>query len=305
VKYSIVNEKGELVKTVAIDIPTPVMMHDFCITSEHENSVSVFLDLPLEFSPKNMIKDYAYRFNRDRPSRIGVLPRYGNSSDVQWFDFLPGYIFHTINAFHVVINGKKELFVMGCRSNDMDLKEVSIGKDGTVAKPSLPVPYCYRINPETKEKSEYPLSDVECEFPSIHPSVLGKPFRYLYAATFASEFHKGPMFNGVVKFDASNFLESGSFKQIGRIEFGTNRYGGECVFVPRKNGIQEDDGYLLTFVFDEHSQKSEFVVYDSKTMNPKPLLQVRLPQRVPYGFHGIWVDENQIQKQKELLSVSL
>jgi len=285
------------VKTVPIEIPTAVMMHDFSITSEGNDSVSIFLDLPLEFSPKEMLKSYAYFFNNKRPSRIGVLPRYGESKSIEWFEFNPGYIFHTVNSFHATNSGKKELFVMGCRAPELDLKDVFTSSND---KPALPSPYCYRINQQTGEKSEYPLSDVECEFPSIHPKLVGKPFRYAFCATFSGFYRKGPLFDGVIKFDASECGNGGPFKEVARIHFGTNRFGGESIFVPRKNERSEDDGFLLTFVFDENTQKSEFVVFDAKTMNPKPVLQVKLPQRVPYGFHGIWVEEDQIRNQKEL-----
>ena len=51
----------------------------------------------------------------------------------------------------------------------------------------------------------------------------------------------------------------------------------------------EDVGYLVAFVYDEAKDKSDFVVYDARTMSSTPLAAVPLPVRVPHGFHGLWV----------------
>jgi len=57
----------------------------------------------------------------------------------------------------------------------------------------------------------------------------------------------------------------------------------------------EDDGYLVAFVYDEAKDKSDFVVYDAKTMSSTPLATVPLPVRVPHGFHGLWVGEQELK----------
>jgi carotenoid 9,10(9',10')-cleavage dioxygenase 1 len=42
-------------------------------------------------------------------------------------------------------------------------------------------------------------------------------------------------------------------------------------------------------------------IYDAKTMSPEPLATVQLPQRVPYGFHGMFVTQAQIDSQEALV----
>jgi len=286
--YSIANSDGELVQSTEISIPKAVMMHDFAITPNY----SVFMDLPLEFEPKSMFKNETpYVFNAQRPSRIGVIPRYAKRGDeIRWFEFAPGYIFHTINAFHIEAH---EILLMGCRSSHLDL---SLDSDKSVK----PVPYCYHINLTTGAKREFALSDVNVDFPVIHPSLIGKPFKFAYCATFTPSLQKGPLFDGIVKFENTYPISEGSFKEVGRIRYGEHCFGGEAVFVPKKGAKAEDDGFLMTFIYDESTQRSEYVVFDAKTMSPHPLLCVVMPQRIPYGFHGIWVDENKIQHQKEL-----
>jgi carotenoid cleavage dioxygenase-like enzyme len=62
--------------------------------------------------------------------------------------------------------------------------------------------------------------------------------------------------------------------------------------------IGEDDGYLLTFVHDEKTIFSEFIVIDARTLDVnRPVASVKLPQRVPLGFHGIFVSEADLATQ--------
>jgi carotenoid cleavage dioxygenase-like enzyme len=63
---------------------------------------------------------------------------------------------------------------------------------------------------------------------------------------------------------------------------------GEAVFVPSANSAAEDDGYLMTYVYDAARDESEFVIFDAASMNAEPVATVHLP-RVPFGFHGNWV----------------
>ena len=39
------------------------------------------------------------------------------------------------------------------------------------------------------------------------------------------------------------------------------------------------------------------MVYDAKTLSPTPVARVRLPQRVPAGFHGTFLNEQQLMSQ--------
>jgi carotenoid cleavage dioxygenase len=60
--------------------------------------------------------------------------------------------------------------------------------------------------------------------------------------------------------------------------------------VRRRGGRGEDDGYLVSFVYDRAEKRSEMVVVDCRDFSASPVARVLLPQRVPFGFHGIWLD---------------
>ena len=72
-------------------------------------------------------------------------------------------------------------------------------------------------------------------------------------------------------------------------DLGGGRQGGEPVFVPAEGATSEDDGYLLSYVYDPADNKSELIIVEASTMAAEPVARVHLPTRVPAGFHGSWV----------------
>ena len=45
----------------------------------------------------------------------------------------------------------------------------------------------------------------------------------------------------------------------------------------------------MTFVYDWVENKSEFMMWDAKTMNEVPVVQAQIKARVPNGFHTTFV----------------
>ena len=62
---------------------------------------------------------------------------------------------------------------------------------------------------------------------------------------------------------------------------------GEPVFA--RAGKAEDEGYVLTFVYDAKRGASDLAVIDAQNFEKGPIARVHLPRRVPYGFHGSWI----------------
>jgi carotenoid cleavage dioxygenase len=63
----------------------------------------------------------------------------------------------------------------------------------------------------------------------------------------------------------------------------------EAFFVPASSDAAEDEGYLLTYVFDRTTDRTSLFILDASNVSAPPLAEVRLPFRVPAGFHGLWV----------------
>ena len=63
----------------------------------------------------------------------------------------------------------------------------------------------------------------------------------------------------------------------------------EALFVPAPNTQAEDEGWLLSVVYNRATEKSEVIVVDAMRVDAGPIARVLLPRRVPFGFHGMWV----------------
>ncbi|MBD2525743.1 carotenoid oxygenase family protein [Nostoc sp. FACHB-133] len=270
-QYSVVSAQGELLRTVPIDLPIGVMMHDFAITENY----TIFMDLPLTFSAERSQRgEPVMMFERDRPSRFGILPRHGDNSNIRWFESPSCYVFHTLNAYE----DGDEVVLIACR---MSSTTVLISDDSQPdPEGNIPRLYRWRFNLSTGTVREEMLDDVASEFPRVNENLLGRQTRYGYSNKMANS--SLPLFEGIIKYD----LNSGNSQTH---EFGQGRYGGEAVFAPRPGAIAEDDGWLVTFVHNENSNTSELVVVNAQDVTAEPVARVIIPQRVPYGFHGAWV----------------
>ena len=281
-QYGIVDQNGELSRTLSIDLPQGVMMHDFAITENY----TVFLDLPLTFSPERMAKgEMGLAFERDRASRFGILPRHGDPSEIRWFEAPSCFIFHVLNAYEE----GDEVVLMACRMNAFNL--VALG-DNDNSNDQVPYLHQWRFNLKTGKVQERNLSPFMVEFPRINEQKTGRKMRYGFAGKMSP--HPMPLFEGLVKFDFENQADS-------EIHYlGDNRYCGEAVFAPRDGGTTEDDGWLLTLVHDENLNQSELLVVDAQQMTNEPVARVIMPQRVPYGFHATWVSQQELQATAKL-----
>ncbi|MDB9349741.1 carotenoid oxygenase family protein [Nodularia spumigena] len=277
-QYSIVSAAGEIMQTVPIDLPMGVMMHDFAITENY----TIFMDLPLTFSPERAERgEPAMMFESNRPSRFGIIPRYGDNSNIRWFESSPCYVFHTLNAYE----DQDEIVLIACRMSSTSVLKA----DDSQTDPEADIPrlHRWRFNLSTGKVQEEMLDDVSAEFPRINENLLGQPTRYGYAGRMAKS--PLPLFDGLIKYDLNNGKsQTHEFKQ--------GCYGGEAVFAPSIGAKDEDDGWLITFVHDEALQKSEIVVINAQDVTAEPVARILIPQRVPYGFHGTWVSEEQLSK---------
>ena len=94
--YHRVSKEGVLVQSEEIDIPRPVMMHDWNITRNYV----IFMDLPLVFDIDEAVNGSdPFGFKPECGARLGVMPRNGSNSDIKWIEINPCFVFHPMNAY--------------------------------------------------------------------------------------------------------------------------------------------------------------------------------------------------------------
>ncbi|WVR05228.1 hypothetical protein IAU60_002240 [Kwoniella sp. DSM 27419] len=193
----------------------------------------------------------------------------------------------------------------------------------------------------------FPIAAIPFEFPSV-PSHLGmSASRFIYGCTmrsgsFDERLGGAAKVDCVVKLDVLELIKRGMARGPGKnmtpvdertsaqiIADGQNGgdsaiqifatpegfYAQEAQFVPKTAPRSEDDGYLITYVYDEAYLQadgtpspalgagSELWVIDASRLSKQAAAvsaRVKLPQRVPYGLHGTFVSASLIRNQRVL-----
>ncbi|KAL8791167.1 MAG: hypothetical protein Q9195_006006 [Heterodermia aff. obscurata] len=186
---------------------------------------------------------------------------------------------------------------------------------------------------------QWALAAISMEFPTLRDSVSMSAAKYIYGCSatgttsFGAALGSGIKINALVKIDVETLIAKGmrdpptpitgcvDKRDINAILESNDPndpiqvfimpagwYTQESRFVPREDGVSEDDGWLLTYVFDETTQlttdgqpktdaRSELWIIDARNMTDV-VAKVHLPQRVPYGFHGNWISKEDIDGQR-------
>jgi carotenoid cleavage dioxygenase len=263
-RYLRVSADGELVQTENITVGGPTMMHDFNVTRNHV----IFMDLPAVFDLKLAMQGgLPIRWDDDYPARLGVMPRDGSDRDVRWFDINPCYVFHPMNSYEdgssIVLDVAR--FPHMWRESAMDFPSPDLWR--------------FTIDTEAGTVREEQIDDRPAEFPRVADNVVGLKHRFGYMMAMADD--PASASGAILKYDRETGVRS-------EIELGRGRSSGEPVFVPSANPKSEDDGYLMTFVYDAATDCSQFVIMDAASMDDNPVASVDLP-RIPSGFHGSWI----------------
>jgi carotenoid cleavage dioxygenase-like enzyme len=276
--YHRVSAAGELVQSTDITVPGPTMMHDFNSTRSHV----IFMDLPVVFDLEvAMTGSMPYLWSDTYGARLGVMPRDGVDADVRWFEVEPGYVFHPMNSFERQGRNGLEIVIDVGRFRSMWRKNSSEFEEFATL-------HRWIIDMAAGVVREEALDDRPAEFARVADDVVGLPNRYGYM-TATRPPDKGALFhNELLKYDV------GTGECVAN-SFGPGRIPGEGVFAPGGGaGRAEDDGWVLTFAYDQASDRSDLVILDATNFAAPPVATIRIPRRVPFGFHGSWVPASQL-----------
>ncbi len=275
VTYHVVDAVGTLVHSQPIDVGGPTMVHDFALSRNY----AIFLDMPVTFNIEEAMKgSMPFLWDDSYGARIGLLQRDRARLGEQprWFDVDPCYVFHIMNAWDSP-DGNSVYLDAG--------RHASMWKGGS-DKFEPCFLHRWRFDLVTGTVHEEQLDDISHGFPRIDDRRTGLANRYGWAVgprpgDSDGEADRMDAASNVVKYD----LSTGSSTHH---DFGPTGSSGEPVFVPAADHAGEDEGYIVTYVYDKATDSSSFVVLDATDMAAAPLATVPLPQRVPHGFHGSW-----------------
>ncbi len=276
-RYGVLGPNGSVSHLIDVELPGPRLPHDMAITANH----SILMDLPLVNDPAAAAAGrYRVSFARDLPSRFGILPRHGDAASVRWFEADPTYIYHSVNAWE----DGDEIVMIACRITDVAPRLPMEGPLGGMLASLRPdaVTYRYRFNLRTGATIEEPLDEVSTEFPAINQSFTGQRNRFSYQMHIADE--PTMLHDGLYRYD----LDTGASTTYW---FGPGRWGTEAAFAPRPGATEEDDGYVVLYVTDAATHRTDVEILDARDIAAGPVCRLRLPVRIPLGFHATWAGD--------------
>ena len=321
-------------------ILSPHIIHDFGVSRHY----TVIIDMPLSLDPFNLVhNEPIISFNPDGRTRLGVFPRH-SPRHVRWVTTQACCIFHTVNTWDSDSKDNEveaQVNMLVCRMTGPSI----IFASGNLPVPSNQIAskeecrlYYYQITVanSTKITQQWALSAIPFEFPHVPKHLAMSATTFVYGCSvaegnYASQLETACKISSLAKVNVQKLLAKGlatpptsiigcvDERQVEEILASNDPedpiqifampegwYAQECVFVPREGGQTEDDGWLLTFVFDESQLDekgdapddawSELWAIDAQTMKDV-VMRVRLPQRVPYGLHGNWFSQQEIAQQ--------
>ena len=273
-EYIVMGADGLVKQVSPVEVADGPMVHDCSITERW----TVVYDLPVTFDLEAAMQGtrFPYHWNAGRPARLGLIPLGGSGADVRWFEIGPCYTFHPLNAHD---DGDRVVIDVVRYERMFDRRP--LGPDD-----ATPLLWRWTIDTVAGTVREEQLNDQPIEFPRVDERRVGRPHRWGYASEIGrseldNDFGGG---NHLIRIDA----KSGDATRIG---LGDRRYGGEWVMVPRHDSAAEDDGWLMALVYDAGVDRSELLVLSAADPADGPVARVRLPNRVPLGFHGNWVPD--------------
>ena len=272
--WGTIEADGRVSRHEVFTAPYCSMVHDFAVTGTH----IVFPVLPLTGDMDRAMAGLPpFAWDPSAGAFLGVMRRDRGMASLSWQQIPTAFVFHVMNAFDegggivmdVVEYDSPPLFP----NPDGSPRD----SDGPGSRPgSQPASRLARWRLNGGAMVREVLSDLPGEFPRLDERYAGSRYRYgLRICTMPDGAE------AIVVHDLDQGLTRQLVMPAGEIP-------SEAVFVPRHPGSGEADGWLLSVVWQPERGQSALWVVDAQQPEAGPAAVVRLPRRVPFGFHGSW-----------------
>jgi all-trans-8'-apo-beta-carotenal 15,15'-oxygenase len=268
-------DEGPARRLATVRLSGASMVHDFIATEGH----LIFFVPPLRLRLLRMLVGVGsfaenLRWRPEEGTEVLVVP-IDAPSEARRFTVPAFYQWHFATAFE----RGQELVVDYVRYADFS-SNVWLGEvlNGRAATPFAGGLHRATLDPTRGTLRDEPLvRTLSCEFPRV--AKAGGANRWVYATTHSSEEAAHGMFDQVAKLDVQrNAVES--------VSLGDGLYPSEPVFVRRPGGRDEDEGWLLTLVYDAATDRSGVSVLDARAITRGAIATAWFDHAVPFTFHG-------------------
>lgn len=292
VAYGYADKDGNMVRQQLFQAPYCSMMHDFTITENY----AVFPVYPTK-SDIDRLKAGGDHWihDPDDHSWLGVMPRYGDVSEMKWFKGPKGvYAFHMFGAFddgqgnlHMdQCIGNSNLFYFIRESSGIFMHDREVGH--RVER--------WTVRMDGPEEVEPSVVGPPGDFPVIPAAQQGYRYDHGWMLTFNPHRTRPPVIGGVgnALFDTLLRLDF-TGKPMQAFSLPENGGFNEPVHVPSREPGHE--GWLLAVVdFEISPEETEHGcwIFNAGNVAAGPVAKVTIPRRQRPQIHGVWVSAEKL-----------
>ncbi len=276
---------GRLVWNTMIKVPYVGMLHDFAVTERH----IVFYVIPMVFDDEQMRNGgIHWAWDDSKPTYFGVLRRFGDGSDVQWFEGPTRSATHVMGAF----DDGNRIFV------DVEMSQSN-------PFPFMPMKGGAAWNPQTGSSRITRLSadlsgptprgyEIETMYPD-HIGALPRQDDRYNTMPYRFGFLGCPEPNATGRPGACYARFDHQTRRSTLFNAGPDTSLAECCFAPKSADAPEGQGYLMGLATrNDENGRADLVILDAERLEDGPVATVKLPMRAVGQVHGWWVPEEQL-----------
>lgn len=267
-------------KLASVPLPGAVFLHDFIVTERH----AVFFGSPTRLDLLNVI----YR-RRPLAQSLAWKPELGTTvlvvpldEPARWtrFSAEPFFNFHFVNAFE----RGRQIVVDFVRYPDL-ARPIGLAAElltGRLSADSASKLCRGVIDLDRRSLSCEQRWDRTCEFPIVGPKGLTVDHRFVYLVAMSPDPASVHSYaTRLAKVD----MRTG---KVAETTLGRECYPSEALFVPRPGGNEEDDGYLVSLVYDADRGATCAAVLDARDLEAGVIARAWFDHSLPLTFHGTW-----------------
>ena len=274
------DSRGNKLKAHSHPLPGFAFLHDMLVTDNYY----IFIQHPFQVQGLPFLLGWktieaCFDFNSQQPTKILLISRQENHN-LQILETDSFFGFHHGNAWEK--DGK--IYLESICSHSFPKKKQAELDFTQVNFDDLYQGQLWQFELDLAEKTVTRTNIIPrgCEFPSVHPRWTGKEHRYLYMNVCHSPTESGPL-QAVLKLDKT----TGETQVWSAAPSG---FPGEPILVPHPHGSEEDDGWIISLVYDGAKHHSYLIILDAKDLSQE-VARLYLRHHIPHGFHGTWTPQ--------------
>jgi all-trans-8'-apo-beta-carotenal 15,15'-oxygenase len=274
------DQSGRVEKQYDHIVPGFAFIHDFAITPNY----CIFFQNPVGFNPLPFLLGQkgageCVKFNADQPTKIIIIPRdHTTSEKVRILETKSGFVFHHANAYET----EQGLSIDSiCYASFPEVEPNTDFRDIDFDRLDPGQLWRFQLNFAAGNVERELIEPRCCEFPTVNPQQVGQDYRYLFMGVANSSTGNAPL-QGITKIDLAT-------KERQTWAAAPTGFVSEPVFIAKPQPQSEDDGWLITLVYEGDQQATDVVILNAIDLSV--VAKLHLPHHLPYGLHGTWTEE--------------